>query len=188
MCQAWRSGTSLVCTKGQTWTHTLNHTTPDCTFTFSCYPHVPTESVVPGNRQERMNGHPCLWQAAQLSQQIFSLCLTSIILLAESSPQTMIAPQICFCNPSTEQSLRDRVIPKNHNSAWSDTGEWTHSCCILPYTTAVKPPQAWIRVSGGVPWNKSTYLDCLNKVFPLGTNITSADCPWRNLTLSPSKW
>lgn len=110
MCQGQGSGTNLVCTEGQTWTHTLNHTAPDCTFISSCYPHAPTKSVEQAGEDE--------WSSLPLTdspgitaniQQIFSLCLTSVILLAEPSPQTKIAPQICSCNPSTEQSLRDRT-------------------------------------------------------------------------------
>lgn len=168
MCQSQRSGTSLACKKGVLNTHPETHSSWLCLH-LQLIPH--TLSVVPGNRQGRMDAHPCLWQTALLSQQVFSLCLTSTILLAEPSPPTAtaLAPQICSCNPSTEQSLRDRVIQKNHNSAWSDTGEWTHLCCILPYTPAVNPPQAWIGVSEGVPGNRPTNLDYLAKASPLGT-------------------
>lgn len=97
----------------------------------------------------------------------------STLLLAEPSPPSMIFCYLCSSGPAilacTKQLPRETIIPKNQGSICSATGKWSHSCCILPHVTAVRPTWAWIRMSEYVLRKKQTNLDYLTKVFPLGT-------------------
>lgn len=110
---------------------------------------------------------------AQVLQQTFSFCL--------HPPSCWLSPHhhqwfFCYLFSSgpvilarTKQLPRETIIPKNQGSICSATGKRSHSCCILPHVTAVRPTWAWIRMSEYVLRKKQTNLDYLTKVFPLGT-------------------
>lgn len=152
--------------------HTLKHSRP-CFYSLTqLLPHSHHRALL-FLRISREDGQPCLWQGAQVLQQLFSFYPASINLLSGPPPRSMTVCWLHSSGPAvlahTEQQNNSKKKQKQPRIQPGVTlkNEPIHvASCHRPLQPAT---WVWIRVSEYVLWKKQTNVDYLTKVFPLGS-------------------